>query len=55
VNGKMTGCPSFTAKEDVKIRRSPFPGRHGEVLVKVQVALTAVLNLKVYQRGYTRA
>ncbi|MBV8051993.1 MAG: alcohol dehydrogenase catalytic domain-containing protein, partial [Acidobacteriaceae bacterium] len=40
-------------KEDVKIERVPIPRvADGEVLVKVQVALTCGTDLKVYQRGY---
>src|SRR5260221_11116662 len=40
-------------KEDVKIERVPIPRvGDGEVLVKVQVALTGGTDLKVYQRGY---
>ena len=40
-------------KEDVKIERVPIPTLdEGEVLVKVQVALTCGTDLKVYQRGY---
>src|SRR5437764_461212 len=40
-------------KEDVKIEKVPIPRvEQGEVLVKVQVALTCGTDLKVYQRGY---
>src|SRR5450432_4507725 len=40
-------------KEDVKIEQIPIPHvEAGEVLVKVQVALTCGTDLKVYQRGY---
>src|SRR5258708_2730710 len=40
-------------KEDLKIERVPIPRvGDGEVLVKVQVALTCGTDLKVYQRGY---
>src|SRR5260370_19374829 len=40
-------------KEDVKIEKVPIPHvEDGEVLVKVQVALTCGTDLKVYQRGY---
>ncbi len=40
-------------KEDVKIEKVPIPHvEAGEVLVKVQVALTCGTDLKVYQRGY---
>jgi L-iditol 2-dehydrogenase len=40
-------------KEDVKIEQVPIPGvEDGEVLIKVQVALTCGTDLKVYRRGY---
>src|SRR5437868_12070655 len=40
-------------KEDLKIEKVPIPRlEQGEVLVKVQVALTCGTDLKVYQRGY---
>src|SRR6266496_2485397 len=40
-------------KEDVKIERVPIPHvENGELLVKVQVALTCGTDLKVYERGY---
>ena len=40
-------------KEDVKIEQVPIPTlEEGEVLVKVEVALTCGTDLKVYQRGY---
>jgi L-iditol 2-dehydrogenase len=40
-------------KEDVKIEKVPIPHlADGEVLVKVEVALTCGTDLKVYQRGY---
>ncbi len=40
-------------KEDVKIERVPIPHvEEGEILIKVQVALTCGTDLKVYQRGY---
>ncbi len=40
-------------KEDVKIEKVPLPRvGQGEVLIKVQVALTCGTDLKVYQRGY---
>src|SRR5260370_10451625 len=40
-------------KEDVKIEKVPIPTLEpGEVLVKVNVALTCGTDLKVYQRGY---
>jgi len=52
VNGKMTAAVLY-GKEDVKIERVPIPTLDvGEVLVKVQVALTCGTDLKVYQRGY---
>ena len=40
-------------KEDVKIEKVPIPTlERGEVLVKVNVALTCGTDLKVFQRGY---
>jgi L-iditol 2-dehydrogenase len=40
-------------KEDVKIEKVPIPRvDDGEVLIKVEVALTCGTDLKVYQRGY---
>ena len=52
MNGKMTAAVLY-GKEDVKIERVPIPRLgDGEVLVKVQVALTCGTDLKVYQRGY---
>src|SRR2546423_1678326 len=40
-------------KEDVKIEKVPIPRvGEGEVLVKVEVALTDGTDLKVFQRGY---
>ncbi len=40
-------------KEDVKIEEVPIPRvGEGELLIKVQVALTCGTDLKVYQRGY---
>ena len=40
-------------KEDVKIEKVPIPRvEDGEVLIKVEVALTCGTDLKVYQRGY---
>jgi len=52
VNGKMTAAVLY-GKEDVKIERVPIPRlAEGEVLVKVEVALTCGTDLKVYQRGY---
>ena len=39
-------------KEDIKIEKVPIPTLEpGEVLVKVNVALTCGTDLKVYQRG----
>jgi L-iditol 2-dehydrogenase len=52
VNGKMTAAVLY-GKEDLKIEKVPIPRvEKGEVLVKVQVALTCGTDLKVYQRGY---
>jgi len=52
VNGKMTAAVLY-GKEDLKIEKVPIPRvGDGEVLVKVQVALTCGTDLKVYQRGY---
>src|SRR5207244_5354007 len=52
VNGQMTAAVLY-GKEDVKIEKVPIPRvGQGEVLVKVQVALTCGTDLKVYQRGY---
>ena len=52
MTGKMTAAVLY-GKEDVKIERVPIPNvEHGELLVKVQVALTCGTDLKVYQRGY---
>ena len=52
VTGKMTAAVLY-GKEDIKIERVPIPRvGDGEVLVKVQVALTCGTDLKVYQRGY---
>jgi L-iditol 2-dehydrogenase len=52
VNGKMTAAVLY-GKEDLKIEKVPIPRlESGEVLVKVQVALTCGTDLKVYQRGY---
>src|SRR5213595_3872300 len=40
-------------KEDIKIEKVPIPRlEDGEVLVKVQVALTCGTDLKVFRRGY---
>jgi L-iditol 2-dehydrogenase len=52
VNGRMTAAVLY-GKEDVKIEQVPIPRvGEGEVLIKVQVALTCGTDLKVYQRGY---
>jgi len=52
VTGKMTAAVLY-GKEDVKIEKVPIPHvGDGELLVKVQVALTCGTDLKVYQRGY---
>jgi L-iditol 2-dehydrogenase len=52
VNGQMTAAVLY-GKEDVKIEQVPIPRvSDGEVLIKVQVALTCGTDLKVYQRGY---
>jgi len=52
VNGTMTAAVLY-GKEDVKIEKVPIPRvSEGEVLIKVQVALTCGTDLKVYQRGY---
>ena len=52
MTGKMTAAVLY-GKEDVKIERVPIPHlEEGEVLIKVQVALTCGTDLKVYQRGY---
>ena len=52
MNGKMTAAVLY-GKEDLKIEKVPIPRvGEGEVLVKVQVALTCGTDLKVYQRGY---
>ncbi len=52
MNGQMTAAVLY-GKEDVKIEQVPIPRvGDGEVLVKVQVALTCGTDLKVYQRGY---
>src|SRR6202140_4719513 len=40
-------------KEDVKIEQVPIPAlKNGEVLIRVQAALTCGTDLKVYRRGY---
>jgi L-iditol 2-dehydrogenase len=52
VNKQMTAAVLY-GKEDVKIERVPIPRvGTGDVLIKVQVALTCGTDLKVYQRGY---
>jgi L-iditol 2-dehydrogenase len=52
VTGKMTAAVLY-GKEDVKIERVPIPRlEDGEVLIKVQVALTCGTDVKVYRRGY---
>jgi L-iditol 2-dehydrogenase len=52
VKSHMTAAVLY-GKEDVKIERVPIPALDaGEVLVKVNVALTCGTDLKVYQRGY---
>jgi len=52
VKSHMTAAVLY-GKEDVKIERVPIPELEaGEVLVKVNVALTCGTDLKVYQRGY---
>src|SRR5512135_194297 len=52
MNGTMTAAVLY-GKEDVKIEKVPIPHvEEGEVLIKVQVALTCGTDLKVYQRGY---
>lgn len=52
MTGKMTAAVLY-GKEDVKIERVPIPRvQDGEVLIKVQVALTCGTDVKVYRRGY---
>ena len=52
MNGKMTAAVLY-GKEDVKIEKVPIPHvEEGEVLIKVQVALTCGTDVKVYRRGY---
>ena len=52
MTGKMTAAVLY-GKEDVKIERVPIPQvEDGEVLIKVQVALTCGTDVKVYRRGY---
>jgi L-iditol 2-dehydrogenase len=52
LKGQMTAAVLY-GKEDVKIEKVPIPTlERGEVLVKVNVALTCGTDLKVFQRGY---
>src|SRR5437879_13006013 len=52
LNGTLRAAV-LDGKEDVKIEKVPIPRLEpGEVLIKVQVALTCGTDLKVYQRGY---
>src|SRR5213075_1490999 len=52
VTGKMTAAVLY-GKEDVKIEKVPIPRvGDGEILVKVEAALTCGTDLKVFQRGY---
>ena len=52
MNGTMKAAVLY-GKEDVKIEKVPIPRvAEGEVLIKVQVALTCGTDLKVFQRGY---
>jgi len=52
LNGTMKAAVLY-GKEDVKIEKVPIPRvAEGEVLIKVQVALTCGTDLKVFQRGY---
>ena len=52
MKGQMTAAVLY-GKEDIKIEKVPIPTLEtGEVLVKVNVALTCGTDLKVYQRGY---
>ena len=52
MKGQMTAAVLY-GKEDVKIEKVPIPVLdRGEVLVKVNVALTCGTDLKVFQRGY---
>lgn len=52
MNGQMTAAVLY-GKEDVKIEKVPIPRvADGEVLIKVECALTCGTDLKVYQRGY---
>ena len=52
LNGVMTAAVLY-GKEDVKIEMVPIPQvAAGEVLIKVEVALTCGTDLKVFRRGY---
>ena len=52
MNEQMTAAVLY-GKEDVKIERVPIPElEKGEVLIRVQAALTCGTDLKVYRRGY---
>lgn len=52
MKGQMTAAVLY-GKEDIKIEKVPIPTlERGEVLVKVNVALTCGTDLKVFQRGY---
>jgi L-iditol 2-dehydrogenase len=52
LKGQMTAAVLY-GKEDIKIEKVPIPSlERGEVLVKVNVALTCGTDLKVFQRGY---
>ncbi len=52
MKGQMTAAVLY-GKEDIKIEKVPIPTlERGEVLIKVNVALTCGTDLKVFQRGY---
>lgn len=52
MTGKMTAAVLY-GKEDMKIEKVPIPRlEEGELLIKVQVALTCGTDVKVYRRGY---
>ena len=52
LKGQMTAAVLY-GKEDIKIERVPIPTlERGEVLIKVNVALTCGTDLTVFQRGY---
>lgn len=52
MNGTMNAA-ILHGKEDIKIEKVPIPRvGAGEVLIKVQVALTCGTDLKVFRRGY---